>query len=347
MDATTGELAINHFANPKGTVMKLFISHYTALTYWREHFPLDSELGIPARISTVESCATQKGDVLAFLPESWIPEGRPIDVLTFDAAARRQSAQIRCRLWGTNVPKGAFFRIGDVCASSPEFVFLQMASELSLPQLIALGCELCGTYILLPKNRQHPGAIDDHPKRVAPLTNLEKIEAFLAEAEGGKGVRKARRAIRYVAEGSRSPMETMVYMLLCLPPMLGGYGLPKATLNAQIPLNEEARAIAMRSFAEGDICWPEQRLDIEFHGEVHVGAQKMKEDVGRILGIESMDWRVITVTSPQVFDLSYFETIAKSAAAHLKWRLYPRILGDTPARRALHDELESWMFVEG
>ena len=325
--------------------MKLFISHKTALVYWREHFPLDSELGAPARVSSTEQCASQKADVLALIPESWITPDNPVDVLVFNPAARRQSKRIHCRLWGGNIPKGSFYKDGDVCVSSPEFTFLQMATQLSMPKLIALGCELCGTYVLLPKNRQHPGAIDDHPKRIAPLTNIEKLSAFLGQATGANGIQKAQRALRYIAEGSKSPMETMTYLLLCLPPMLGGYGLPKAVLNPEIPLDDDAKTIARRRWAEGDICWPDKRLDIEYHGEIHVGARKMQDDVGRTLGIESMGWRVMTITSPQVFDPIRFETIAKEAAAHLKWRLYPKVLGDTTTRRELRDELESWIFA--
>ena len=325
--------------------MKLFISHNSALAYWREHFPLDSEMGASAKVSPAESHATQKADVLAFMPESWIVPSRPIDVLASEASTRRQSQYVRCHLWSSKTPENAYYRDGDVYVSSPEFTFLQMATALDITQLVALGCELCGTYILMPKGRQHPGALDDYPKRTAPLTNLEKLGAFLAQAGNANGVRKARRALRYVAEGSRSPMETMVYLLLCLPPMLGGYGLPKASLNPYIPLNEEARAIARRRHAIGDICWLDEKLDIEYHGDVHVGLENMHDDVGRAIGIESMGWRVMTITGAQVFDADRFETVAKQAAKHLKRRLYPRVLGDTPARRALRDSLESWMFA--
>ena len=325
--------------------MKLFISHNTALSYWREHFPLDSEIGNPAKISTSESCAYLKSDILAFIPEAWIEPGQPVDVLVFNPSERRQSRSIRCHAWVSSIPDGSFFRDRDVHVSSPEFLFLQMASRLSIHKLIALGCELCGTYTLLPKDRQHPSAIDDHPTRIAPLTNIQKISDFLDASQGAKGVRKARRALRYIAEGSRSPMETMVYMLLCLPPLLGGYGLPKASLNPDIPLDSDAQMIAQRMHAYGDVCWPDQHLDIEYHGDIHTGTEKMHEDVGRTLGIESMGWRVMTLTSPQVFDWTRFETVAKEAAAYLKFRLYPRVMGATPQRLTLHEELESWMFT--
>lgn len=326
--------------------MRLFISHETALTYWREHFPLDSELGRPTKVSAAESQAFQKADILALMPESWIVPDRPVDVLLFNQEARRRSQKVSSHLWSLPLPDGAFYRDGDVCVSSPEFTFLQMASRLSIIQLIALGCELCGTYVQVPRNRQHPGAIDDFPKRVVPLTNIEKLEAFVAASEGAQGVRKARRALRYIAEGARSPMESMTYLLLCLPPLLGGYGLPKATLNPLISLDEEAQSIALRRHAVGDICWIEEKLDVEYQGEIHSGAQKMREDAGREIGIESMGWRVIAVTSAQVLDGEQFGAVAKEAAKYLKRRLYPRVLDDSlSARHVLREELESWFFA--
>ena len=115
-------------------------------------------------------------------------------------------------------------------------------------------------------------------------------------------------------------------------------------MNASILLDDEARAIAGRHTCQGDLCWPAAKLDIEYHGEVHVGSAHMKSDVGRELGIERMGWRVMTVTSPQVLDAVRFEVVAKEAASHLKWRLYPRVLGATPERRALRADLEAWMF---
>lgn len=324
--------------------MRAFTSHDTALTYWREHFPLDSEPGKPARISGVEKCAYKKADVLECVPETFRVPDKPIDVLLFNAGDRRWSKQVSCYVWSTFVPKGAFYRVGSMYVSSPEFTFLQMASKLTLNQLIALGCELCGTYVLLPQGNTHPSAIDEFPTRIAPLTNVESLRKFAEKATKAHGRAKALRALRYVVEGSHSPMETMVYMLLCLPPKLGGYGIPKPDMNAKIPLDEEGQAIARRGSCYGDLCWPEALLDVEYHGEVHVGASQMKSDVGRELGIEHMGWRVITITSAQVLDADRFEVVAREVAACLKKRLYPQVLGATGERSSLRGELEQWMF---
>lgn len=324
--------------------MKTFLSHETALAYWRYHFPLDSELGLAARVSGAEECASRKIDVIGSVPEEFMTPGSPVDVLIFSDSLRRRSESIACHAWQTRLPKNAFHRARGIYVSSPEFVFLQMASVLSLEQLIALGCELCGQYVLMPRGVKHPGSLDEMPKRLTPLTSASKITSLIEDVGKVTGKKKAQRAIKYVVDGARSPMETMVYMLLCLPVMLGGYGLPKAVMNATIELDDEARAIAHRWHCEGDLCWPDERLDIEYHGEVHVGAAQMKSDVGRELGIEHMGWRVITVTSLQVMDAAQFETVAKEAASYLRKRLRPSVFEAAMQRNNLRHELGRWTF---
>lgn len=324
--------------------MKTFLSHRTALTYWRLHFPLDSEPGAPVHASSAEDSSARKMDVLGSVPEEYTTPGMPIDVLVFNEERRRRSPVITCHTWQTPLPPNSFYRARWTLVSSPEFVFLQMANELTIEQLIALGCELCGQYVLLPSGVKHPSVPDEVPGRMKPLTNTKEIALFLDAAGRAKGKAKAKRALKYVVDGSRSPMETMVYMLLCLPVMLGGYGLPKPEMNALINLNGEARIVARRRFCRGDLCWPESKLDIEYHGDVHVGASQMRSDVGRELGIEHMGWRVITVTSPQVLDEQQFETVAKEAASCLKKRLRAKALEASVQRGCLRDELKRWMF---
>ena len=328
--------------------MKTYLSHYSALNYWREHFPLDSELGSPVRVTGTESCSSRKSDVRGSIPEEFITEGRPVDVIVFNESERRRSKDVACHVWNTTLPEGSFYRARGEFVSSPEFMFLQMASELSLEQLIALGCELCGSYVLLPRSVARPGALDETPSRTSPLTSTSRIGKYLECAGKVNGKARASRALKYVIDGSRSPMETMVYLLLCLPVKLGGYGLPRPEMNARIKLNEEARAIARKRYCEGDICWPNAKppLDIEYHGEVHVGAAQMKSDVGRELGIEHMGWRVVTITSPQVFDESRFEIVAVDVAAAIGKRLRPVAFEAAQQRAFLRHQLHQWMFGE-
>lgn len=322
---------------------KTFLSHNTALAYWRYHFPLDSELGLPAHVSDAEECASSKADVLGSIPEEFVIPDHPVDVMVFNDAYRRRSNNVECHAWQTFLPNNAFYRVRGVYVSSPEFVFLQMALTLPIEQLIALGCELCGQYVMLPEGFKHPGSLDEMPKRLCPLTSTSNISTFLEAVGKVKGKAKAKRALKYVVDGSRSPMETMVYMLLCLPVLLGGYGLPKPEMNATIQLDDEARAIAHRSYCLGDLCWPDYKLDVEYHGKVHVGAMQMKSDIGRELGIEHMGWQVVTITSPQVLDPGQFETVVKEVAAKMRKRLRASVFQATAQRNTLRQLLEQWM----
>ena len=323
--------------------MEVFASHDTALDYWRRHFSPAAEIGSPLQVNPGEAFAFTKDDVLGCFPELYADPDKPIHVLVFDEKMRRPSRRVTCHKWTTGIPRGAFHGWGSFRVSSPEFLFLQMASQLTIVQLIALGLELCGTYILLPKGAILPGSFDEYPERIAPLTNIGKIKAFLDDIGPARGAKKARRALKYVVEGSRSPMETKTYMQLCLPPALGGYGLPKAELNMEIRLDEEAQKLSSFPSYWGDLCWRMKKLDVEYNGDVHAGVAKMRRDAARALAIEHMGWRIITVTCLQAFDIAKFEVIAKEAAVHLGHRLRPSILGETPARLALHVELDAWM----
>ena len=327
--------------------MKTFVSHDTALSYWRMHFPLDSELGKPANSSSAEECAARIADVFACVQEMFRTPGKPVDVLVFSPETRQVSNSVKCRVWSSSVPNGAFFRVGDMMVSSPEFVYLQMARSLSTAQLVALGCELCGHYALRPGGTSRSGDLGVCPTRTAPLTNIDSIGRFLAASCGAPGLVNASRALKHVVEGSRSPMETMTALFLALPPTLGGYGFERPVMNAYIELDEEARTIARRRYCQGDICWPEHKLDIEYDGEVHVGAAQMRSDAGRKLGIERMGWRVLTVTSAQVLDIDRFEVVAREAARRMKRTLKTRIMGHTVKRLALRQDLEEWTFGIG
>lgn len=325
--------------------MKAFISHFTALRYWRDYFPYSSFLGAPAQASMVEECAYRKGDLVECLPDALIVPERPIDVLIFHQNNRSSARGIDYHLWRTPLPGDAFYQDGRFYVSSPEFTFLQLASSLSIAQLIALGCELCGTYVLQPgspSNIASPYSPERYPKRPEPLTTAEKLSACVESAQGARGRARARRALRYVVEASRSVMETETALKLCLPPMLGGYGIPFPTMNETIDLDAESRAIVGSRWCEGDLCWKKSKLDVEYYGDVHAESAQMRHDAGRVLGIEHMGWKVIVLTYSQVSSIDRFEVVAHDVANRIGHRLRKANLGQTFARTELFTELETW-----
>ena len=65
---------------------------------------------------------------------------------------------------------------------SPEFLFLLMASDLSLEELVYQGMELCGTYA----QRKEGGT----EYNLSPLTCVSKLKAFVEGAAGVRGRKK-------------------------------------------------------------------------------------------------------------------------------------------------------------
>ena len=211
------------------------------------------------------------------------------------------------------------------------------AMILDLNQLIALGDELCGRYSF------DSNAKRGFRKRAHPLTTKERLLHYISSADACPGLKKARRAINHVVEGSASPMETLDEMLLCLPYRLGGYGLGLPVMNDCVVLSKKAARIARRDIVYLDISWPPVKLDVEHHGKHdHSQPSDVSSDRARVNGLIEMGFEVIELTSEQVGDYLTFEYLARHIAKKLNKRIRKDALGATASRLALREALWNW-----
>lgn len=183
--------------------------------------------------------------------------------------------------------------------SSPEYLFLQAASYLSFPELVAFGFEICGRY------SRGPAFSQKTVYNRTPLTNVRLIQSFLHLAGSLNFTDPAKTALAYVRNNSRSPMETYIAMRLGLPRMRGGYGLGMPSMNARIDLDDIGKSISGKNHLECDLYYPEARLDIEydstaFHG--NVSAAKNRADSARRTALEHMGIKVLTLTDVQALN---------------------------------------------
>lgn len=188
-----------------------------------------------------------------------------------------------------------FFKVSQglyVCP--PELVFLQLASLLVMEKQIKLGFELCGCYRFGPEGVEY---------NCDPLTSRREIQRSLNRRSRVVGLQNARRALEYVRDGSNSPRETALAMLLGLPYRLGGASFGMPLMNHPIELSDESRRLANQRICKCDLYYPKSRLDLEYESyEYHSGPLKMEHDSMRRDALALMGVTVLTVTNMQIID---------------------------------------------
>jgi len=269
----------------------------------------------------------------------------PLDIMVGTVNARRSSKAVRSRVYSKPLPYGAFINAGNgLYVSSPEFCFLQMAGDYSLAKLIMLGLELCGSYSLPCKDSAgaDQNASEQAVFDIKPLTNKKKIEAFAARIGGwtGHSNSQALRALRYIADDSASPMETILVILLTLPYKRGGYGLPTPELNGRIDPKKGAERFIGRGFYRGDLLWRKYGVVAEYNSDAeHASPERIANDAIRRNDLNLCGIHEVTVTKKQLYDAELFDNVARQIAAKIGRELRYKKTGFPEARKELRSTI--------
>jgi len=313
--------------------MKQFISHQSALEYWRRHRILPGssaerrcKIVLPDRRVEIEPLLFSEFSI-------------PIHVMIGDRIARHESKKVKQHIFGGKTPVGCFMSVEDkMVVSSPEFCFLQMAEQITMVKLIELGYELCSGYSIPNPDDAEVPDIGFYKRR--PLTSVNKLSVFLENMSGFRGYKKVIRALRYILEGSASPMETKLAMFLTLPYMLGGFGFKMPELNRHIVLTKSARKNFNKDYYSCDMFWPDEKIAVEYDSDQqHTGSDRIANDSKRRNALNSLGIRVITITKQQLYSSLEMERAAKVIARHMKKRLFPSKNSFATANRELRKQL--------
>jgi len=214
--------------------------------------------------------------------------------------------------------------IGDgLMVSSPEYCFHQMAAQLTLAKLIELGYELCGVYSLPLENDPDVPARGFYNR--PPLTSVKKLRCFHESLPSASGCKKAKRALRYILDGSASPMETILAIFLTLPYMLGGFGFDLPDLNKRITLTKAVRREFNVDFLVCDMYWPNERIAVEYDSDQqHTGSDRIASDSKRRNVLFSSGIKVISVTKQQLYSSVELERVARTIAKQMNKRLFSK-----------------------
>ena len=202
-----------------------------------------------------------------------------------------------------------------VFAPSPELCFVQVAEHMPFHQTVKAGCALCSTFSIDPAE---PFGLAS----VQPLTTLEKLRSFVESNPGARGRNKACQALPYVKERAASPAEIYQLMVLTLPTHRGGFGLRELEPNCKVSLGKRAAKMAGRSFVVPDLYSERCRVAIEYDADAtHCSGRQLSRDATKRMALESMDVKVITVTTGQLASFERMRDVADEVARAMGTRV--------------------------
>ena len=282
--------------------MKEYLSHFSAAAFWNIPY-IETVLG------------------------SKIGGTNPANFVVSQRSVRSPKKGRTRHLCELALPAGAVVSRDGIMVASLELLFLQLANKLDIHRLILLALQLCS----------HPPG-----NPCEAITSKQELNTFLAKTEGHRGHDKALRAVKYIEDGSASVMESMAYMILTLPHILGGYGLGGAVFNHEIKLKADAckRLGQKRCFA--DLYYKSVKLAVEYESfAFHSSPAEQGKDVMRSAILERQGVKVMHLTTIQLYD----KDACKDFAFNLASRLGKRMQIRTEAFGRRHEHLRTLLPV--
>ena len=274
---------------------------------------------------------------------------RPADLLVPSRSSRSSGGLARFHSWSAPVPRRSLLDLGDgLLVCGPELVVIQLCmaqgkldalldahasavraeaelvAELGVAEkmvvdhplqwerirrLVAatvIACEFAGTYRL-------PAGEKNVSYRAARLMSGERLAEAVADVGETPGAYRALRVCDLMLEGSASPMETVLGLMLSLPTEFGGFGLEKPRLNCPVDVSSFRGRLADRDVVTPDFLWPERRVAVEYDSdEFHAarGEGWSTRDAVRANILTALGYRVFRVTSQTVRSLAGVSLLA-------------------------------------
>lgn len=264
--------------------------------------------------------------------------GTPVHLLVRRNAKRTSFDGVVVHSRSAPLPARSILRVtSDVSVVSPEYLFLELAGraarigpgrrrkcdELALRKmmLVALGYELCGTYALDPVDEKGFSNFE------APLASRLRIASMLERCSNMQGAPLVRETLPLVSEGSHSPMETALAMLLTLPRALGGMGFPQAVMNGTVATSDGAKRV--------DLLWPQNGVGLEYKGRKYHDASQAQKDDRRENKLVGSGVTVFNVWYEDLLFPPLFEALVQDVARPLGVRVRIRSGKHAPRREML------------
>lgn len=296
----------------------IFVGYESAFEYWRGARTRETRECRPSNVrslssSTASAVAVQLGRELSPLLSGLTS---PLHVMVNTQGKRLRSSDVIAHSCSVKMPPHSFCTLDtDGYLASPELALVQHAPTVGFYQLLLDAYALCGTYVIDPEDTR--GFADREP-----ITSTQRLSAFVRAGHDLQGAYILSRALRYLANGSASPQESILTLLLCLPRAQGGYGLPLPLLNARVDVPPRLRPLVEKDWYMPDLYWPTHRVAAEYNSMAfHTGAQNIANDSKRTKDFGTLGIRLITVTWDEVRDSALTDRVARHIAKLMGRRL--------------------------
>ena len=313
---------------------RLYISHDSALHYWRTNPPVYVLDGLRQNIRKLQGCPSDVGEVRSIVLSESEFGPCPIDVLVPPKARRIDAARLRHHVQTANLPPHALCPVyGGIHVVSPELCLVQICATHPMAKAFEIGMELCGTYAL------RPDATEDEAKRDYALVDAARFRRHVEAWKGLHGLAPARDVANYLVNGSASVMETKLYLLLCLPQKYGGYNFARPELNPSLEVPPASKEALRQEIVKPDMLWRKDRVVVEYDGAYHDDARQAARDALRKSVFESMGYTVFTFKRWHVYNPLVFDEMARALAKKLGKRIRPLTPKQSLARDSLRERL--------
>ena len=217
-------------------------------------------------------------------------ENAPIETMVFERNGMRNLTGCRTHVSTKRFSSSRFVKLtDDISIVGVELCALQAATYLPFRKLIEYYFELCGAYSL------KAGSTTSYSERPA-LTTAARLKHFFNTLSACDGLIPARKAIKCVRDGCRSPMETAFVMMLTLPKNEGGLGIKALETDYEIKVANVAKGLTRRTKFYMDAYLKRSRIDIEYNGFHHDTEKNRAIDEERKNALAAMGYGIITIS---------------------------------------------------
>jgi very-short-patch-repair endonuclease len=159
--------------------------------------------------------------------------------------------------------------------TTPERTWCDLASVLTLPELVAAGDKLIA--------------------RRLPQTTRAALERAVSAYPSRRGIRNLRRALTLLSDRAESPRESLLRVAIVLA------GLPEPKVNMRVFSSKG------KFLARVDLCYPHLKLTLEYQGDHHrTDATQWRRDIARTRAMQADEWTQLQYTQADLDDPTRF-----------------------------------------